>query len=258
MASDDVWILGIHMTKFGKHPDKDTVDLASEAAMAALKDGGVTMADMGVLAAGNLMGASAPTAQMIQKQIGQTGIPAYNVSNACATGATALVSSVEDADVEALTSQLRGVDAVVWSAGAGGGDPRRTYAVDRDAAIRSMDAAVAAGVERYVMVSFSGSRTDALVPEDNPFRVYQDAKIAADEHLRGTDLAWTVLGPGTLTTEPSTGRVNPAASFRDGDETSRELVADVAVAVLADDRAARRTLVFGDGDVPVAEWLASL
>ena len=26
-ASDDIWILGIHMTKFGKHPDKDTVDL---------------------------------------------------------------------------------------------------------------------------------------------------------------------------------------------------------------------------------------
>ena len=56
MTSDDIWILGINMTKFGKHPDKDTVDLAAEAAMAALADGGVTMADMGVLAAGNLMG----------------------------------------------------------------------------------------------------------------------------------------------------------------------------------------------------------
>ena len=54
--SEDVWILGIHMTKFGKHPDKDTVDLAAEAALAALADGGVTMGDMGVLAAGNLMG----------------------------------------------------------------------------------------------------------------------------------------------------------------------------------------------------------
>ena len=43
MASDDIWILGIHMTKFGKHPDKDTVDLAAEAAMAALADAGVTM-----------------------------------------------------------------------------------------------------------------------------------------------------------------------------------------------------------------------
>ena len=89
MASDDVWILGIAMTKFGKHPDKDTLDLAAEATMAALKDGGVTMADMGVLAAGNLMGPMG-FGQALQKQIGQTGIPVYNVANACATGATAL------------------------------------------------------------------------------------------------------------------------------------------------------------------------
>ena len=175
-----------------------------------------------------------------------------------ATGAAPLVSSVEDADLETLTSQLQGVDAVVWSAGAGGGNPQRTYAVDRDAAIRSMDAAVAAGVERYVMVSFSGSTADALVPEDDPFRHYQDAKIAADEHLRGTELAWTILGPGTLTLEPSRGSVNPDAAFNDGDVTSRELVAEVAVAVLADDRASRHTLVFGDGDVPVDAWLDTL
>ena len=90
MAADDLWILGIHMTKFGKHTDLDIIDLAAEAALGALADGGVTMDDMGVLAAGNLMMASAPTGQMLQKQIGQTGIPVYNVANACATGATAL------------------------------------------------------------------------------------------------------------------------------------------------------------------------
>lgn len=90
MASDDMWILGINMTKFGKHPDKDVVDLAAEAALAALADGGVTMKEMGVLAAGNLMGAAAGVGQQLQKQIGQTGIPVFNVANACATGATAL------------------------------------------------------------------------------------------------------------------------------------------------------------------------
>ena len=93
-GSDDVWILGIHMTKFGKHPDEDLVDLASEAAMAALADGGVTMRDMGVLAAGSLMAAAAGLGQQVQKQIGQTGIPVYNVANACATGATALRTAI--------------------------------------------------------------------------------------------------------------------------------------------------------------------
>jgi len=90
MATDDIYILGIYMTKFGKRPDVDTIGLAAEAALAALSDADVTMADMGVLAAGNLMAANAPTGQMLQKQIGQTGIPVYNVSNACATGATAM------------------------------------------------------------------------------------------------------------------------------------------------------------------------
>ncbi|MGZ4691995.1 MAG: thiolase family protein [Acidimicrobiales bacterium] len=94
MASDDIWILGITMTKFGKHADKDVVDLASEAALGALADGGVTMKDMGVLAAGNLMNAAAGIGQQLQKQIGQTGIPVYNVANACATGATALRTAI--------------------------------------------------------------------------------------------------------------------------------------------------------------------
>ncbi|MFZ9627844.1 MAG: thiolase family protein, partial [Ilumatobacteraceae bacterium] len=75
--ADDIYILGITMTKFGKHPDKDVVDLAADAAMAALRDGGVTMRDIGVLAAGNLLG-SGGIGQQIQKQIGQTGIPVFN------------------------------------------------------------------------------------------------------------------------------------------------------------------------------------
>jgi acetyl-CoA acetyltransferase len=88
--AEQVWILGITMTKFGKHPDKDTVDLAAEAAMGALADAGTTMDKMGVLAAGNLMGGGG----IGQKQVGQTGIPVYNVSNACATGATALRTAI--------------------------------------------------------------------------------------------------------------------------------------------------------------------
>jgi acetyl-CoA acetyltransferase len=92
--ADDVWILGINMTKFGKRPDDDLIDLASEAALAALADGGVTIQDMQILAAGNLMQAQAGIGQQLQKQIGQTGIPVYNVANACATGATALRTAI--------------------------------------------------------------------------------------------------------------------------------------------------------------------
>lgn len=88
--SDAVWILGIHMTKFGKHKDRDLVDLAADAVLGALGDAQVTMAEIGVVAGGNMIGVDRSIAQLVQKQVGQTGAPAYNVQNACATGATAL------------------------------------------------------------------------------------------------------------------------------------------------------------------------
>jgi acetyl-CoA acyltransferase len=129
MAGDDIWILGIHMTKFGKHLDKDTVDLASEAVMGALADGGVTMRDVGILAAGNLMGGAAPIGQMLQKQIGQTGIPVYNVSNACATGATALRTAIMavkagevDAGLAVGVEKLAGVGLLAGGSRTSGGE----------------------------------------------------------------------------------------------------------------------------------------
>ncbi|MCF2531002.1 thiolase family protein [Yinghuangia soli] len=90
MASDHVWIVGASMTRFARHDSLDALDLAAEAALAALADAGTAMSDMDILAAGSLFHAGAGLGQQLQKQIGQTGIPVYNVANACATGATAL------------------------------------------------------------------------------------------------------------------------------------------------------------------------
>ena len=88
--SDNVWIIGTSMTKFGRFPDQDLLDLASQAALAALSDSGQSMSDMGMLTMGNVYEANSHNGQRLQKQIGQTGIPVYNVVNACATGATAV------------------------------------------------------------------------------------------------------------------------------------------------------------------------
>ena len=131
MSGDDVWVLGIHMTKFGKHPDKDVVDLASESVLGALADADVSMADIDVIGAGNLMGASGGIGQQVQKQVGQTGIPVYNVVNACATGATAFrVAYLEIKAGEADLGLAFGVEKLAGaglltgggsSAGSGGG-----------------------------------------------------------------------------------------------------------------------------------------
>jgi acetyl-CoA acyltransferase len=86
--ADDLWIIGVAMTKFMRYKDKDLIDLGSEAATAALADAGLSIFDADILAAGCLYDTNG-IGQRIQKQIGQTGIPVYNVTNACATGATA-------------------------------------------------------------------------------------------------------------------------------------------------------------------------
>ena len=168
-----------------------------------------------------------------------------------ATGAAPLVADVESLSVDELADLFRGHEAVVWSAGAGGGNPARTYAVDRDAAIRSMDAAAVAGASRYVMVSYFGARADHGVDSDNPFFAYAQAKAAADDHLRGSDLAWTVLGPSSLTLGAPTGRIDTTAS--ESGSVSRADVAAVVAAALADDATIGRTIRFNSGGVPIRE-----
>jgi len=90
MSNGDIWIIGASMTPFGRFPDKDLLDLASTAALDALQDADATIRDAGVLAMGNVYEANSHNGQRLLKQIGQTGVPVYNVVNACATGATAV------------------------------------------------------------------------------------------------------------------------------------------------------------------------
>jgi len=89
--SDDVWIIGTAMTPIRRHLDRDALDLAAEASLDALDDAGLTMRGVQVLAVGSQF-EPYTFGQQVQKQIGQTGIPVYNVHNACATGATAVRS----------------------------------------------------------------------------------------------------------------------------------------------------------------------
>lgn len=174
-----------------------------------------------------------------------------HASDVAATGATPLVADVEALDVAEIAKVLAGHDAVVWSAGAGGGNPARTYAVDRDAATRTMDAAAAAGVRRVVMVSYFGSRPDHGVPAENSFFHYAEAKAAADEHLRASGLDWTILGPGTLTLDPPSGRIDASAT-RSG-RVARADVAAVIAEVLTRPDTFGRTIRFTEGDTPIPE-----
>jgi uncharacterized protein YbjT (DUF2867 family) len=177
-----------------------------------------------------------------------------------ATGALPVVADVEQLGTDELTDLLAGHDLVVWSAGAGGGSPERTYAVDRDAAIRSIDAAVHAGVERYLMVSYFGAGPDHGVAEDDPFFAYAEAKAAADAHLRDSSLSWVVLAPSGLTLDAATGRIEVALPGSDVEagQVSRDDVAAVVAAVVGRDDLFGTTIRFNNGDTPIEDALAGM
>jgi acetyl-CoA acetyltransferase len=87
--SDDVYIIGVDMLKFGRFPDRTVPQLGAQAALLALDDAGLEIKAMEALYCGNLYQANAMIGQRILQEIGQTGIPVVNCANACATGATA-------------------------------------------------------------------------------------------------------------------------------------------------------------------------
>lgn len=180
-----------------------------------------------------------------------------------ATGAVPLVVSVEEASDAELAAAFSGADAIVWSAGAGGkGGAQRTDAVDRQAAIRSMAAAQAADVRRYLMVSWAGSHGREPVPADHPLHAYAMAKLDADRHLVASELDWTILGPGRLTAEPASGRIDVGRpTDQEGTaamETSRANVAEVIAAALDDDATIGAVIPFSDGDTPIPQALAQV
>lgn len=172
------------------------------------------------------------------------------------TGAAPVVADVERLGPDALVKTLAGHDVVVWSAGAGGGSPERTYAVDRDAAIRSIDAAQTAGVPRYVMVSYKGARLQHGVDPADSFFPYAEAKAAADEHLRASTLAWTILGPSVLTDDPGTDRIEIGAHL-ESTSVPRDDVAAVAAAVLDLPGTIGRFVEFNTGTTPIPRALTA-
>ena len=175
-------------------------------------------------------------------------------------GADPKILDIESATRDDFAEAFRGQDAIIWAAGAGGGNPTRTYAIDRDAAIASIDAAQQVGVKRYIMISYLGSSLEHEVPSDHAFYPYAQSKAIADDHLMQSELDWTILGPGALTLEyPSKKirRVGRMASenLAEGEnrDTSRANVAQAILAALTSDKSIRTVVDFVDGDTPINE-----
>jgi uncharacterized protein YbjT (DUF2867 family) len=144
-----------------------------------------------------------------------------------AAGIEPVICDLEsDGDVAAA---VRGADAVVFAAGAGpGSGDARKKTVDLGGAVKSVEAAKAEGVSRYLIVSSMGA-DKAPADGTEGFGAYLQAKFEADEAVRASGLDYTVVRPGGLTDDPGTGLVTIAA------DTGRGQIprADVAAVLLA-------------------------
>ena len=164
-----------------------------------------------------------------------------------------LVEATEDE----LAAAMRTVDAVIFSAGAGGKGLDKTVNVDLDGAIKAMTAAEQAGLKRFVMVStFRTGREE--IAKGGSIQVYTICKTYADEWLKHrTTLDWTIVHPGILVDTPGTGQIKVGMGM-DINEIPRADVADTLLAVLKNDGTIHKEFEVLAGDQAVEEAVASL
>ncbi|MEA2160694.1 MAG: hypothetical protein QOD66_3074 [Solirubrobacteraceae bacterium] len=173
-----------------------------------------------------------------------------------AWGGEPVLCDLERESVEAISHAITGCDAAVFAAGAGpGSGAERKLTVDRDGAVKLLEAASSAQVPRFLIVSAVGAEDP---PEgDEVFAVYLRAKAQADAAVQASDRDWTILRPGGLTDEPGSGRVRlDEAPFRG--EIPREDVAAVLASLLRTPASIGRVLYVNGGEATIADALSAL
>jgi nucleoside-diphosphate-sugar epimerase len=164
-------------------------------------------------------------------------------------------------DLEAdgdLTAAVSGAEAIVFAAGAGpGSGAERKQTMDRDGAVKLIDAAKADGIRRYLMISSRGAGNPPPPGEGDAFGEYLRAKAAADQALEASGLEYTIVRPGGLTDDEPTGRVTLGTGFDRG-EIPRADVAALLHACLLLPHTIDWTFDAISGATPIEQALGSL
>ncbi len=168
-------------------------------------------------------------------------------------GASPVIRDLEQASVEEIARAIADAAAAVFAAGAGpGSGAERKLTLDRDGAIKFLQAAAKAGVPRFIIISSIGA--EAPPPGDEVFSVYLQAKAEADQAVQASDRQWTIVRPGGLTDDPGTGRVRIESAPFQG-RVARADVAAVLFRLVHDDRFARRVFYVNNGEDPIEQAL---
>lgn len=169
---------------------------------------------------------------------------------------TAHLDLIKDS-VEDLADAMKGADAVIFSAGAGGASDKQTILIDLDGAVKAMTATEQAGIKRFVMVStFRTGREE--IAKDNSLQVYTVAKNYADEWLKNrTDLDWTIVHPGILVDTPGTDQIKVGMG-QEINEIPRQDVARTLVSVLKNDHTIKKEFEILSGNSTVEDAINQL
>lgn len=159
--------------------------------------------------------------------------------------------------IDDIAEAMKGSDAVLFSAGAGGSGYDQTILIDLDGAVKAMTAAEQAGIKRFVMVStFRTGRKE--IESENSLQIYTIAKHYADEWLKNrTTLDWTIVHPGILVDTEGTDQIKVGMDF-DINEIPRQDVARTLVSVLKDDNTIKKEFEVLAGDDSVEDAISKL
>ena len=232
-----------------------------------------------------VFGGSGKVARHITRMLAAEGQNVYSVIRNAAQksdieglGGKPVVQSIEESTVDDMAKLITDTKArtVIWSAGAGPGNPNRTSAVDKEGAIRSMDATAQAGVKRYIIVSAIDIRDRENKPEPEWYddadrdrsdkvwkaiKPYMEAKLAADTNLvtdngrRGLD--YTIVRPTGLSNDPGKGTI-AAGKVHLNQMISREDVATVVIQCAKHEATIGLAIDCVGGDTPIADAVADV
>jgi uncharacterized protein YbjT (DUF2867 family) len=173
-------------------------------------------------------------------------------------GGEGVVADIENATAEQVAAAFSGCEAVVFTAGAGAGSGiERKRTVDYGGSVRSMQAAVLAGIRRFVQVSAWGVDTPLPDDTDPTWRAYVEAKRDADAVLRQSGLDWTILRPGGLTFDEGTGRITLGDNVPRGSIPRADVALLIAECIAQPGSIGHQWEVIG-GDTPVADAVRAL
>ncbi|MCM3575274.1 SDR family oxidoreductase [Mesobacillus subterraneus] len=170
-------------------------------------------------------------------------------------GVETVIASLEGS-VEDIASAAKGCDAIVFAAGSGGHTGLdKTLLVDLDGAVKTVEAAEQAGIDRFIMVSaLQAHKRENWAEAIKPYYV---AKHYADRALLQSSLNYTIIRPGGLLNEPATGKIEAAENLKTG-SIPRVDVAKTILACLNEKNTFKRSFDLISGETDIVDAIKSI